>query len=85
MSDLVKQFVRGKRIDALATKVMLNDPEKHVEQLIREHIAELERQCDELVLLLKTSVAEFDDGIKYPLEIVNDLKKVFAKAEEGDE
>jgi predicted AAA+ superfamily ATPase len=44
-------------------------------------IPELEAKNKWLVELLKTSVAEFDDGIKYPLEVVNDLKQVLASME----
>lgn len=45
---------------------------------------ELEAQNKQLVELLKTSVAEFDDGIKYPLEVVNDLKQVLASKEKDE-
>ena len=50
-----------------------------------ERIAELEEQNKRMVELLKASVAEFDDGIKYPLEVVNDLKQVLASKEKDDE
>lgn len=46
-----------------------------------QRIAELEAQHQRLVELLKTSVAEFDDGIKYPLEVVNDLKQTLDNME----
>ena len=51
----------------------------------RRHIAKLEEKNRRLVELLKTSVAEFDDGIKYPLEVVNDLKQVLASMEKDDD
>lgn len=48
------------------------------------YIAELEAKNRRMVELLKASVAEFDDGIKYPLEVVNDLKQVLASKEKDD-
>jgi|DEB0MinimDraft_4_1074332.scaffolds.fasta_scaffold00177_2 uncharacterized protein (DUF2235 family) len=67
MIDLVKQFVRGKRIDALAAKVMLNDPKNHVEHLIREHIKDLERQLSQSEedgeAVLETRIPDTDDEI----------------------
>ena len=48
-------------------------------------VADLNVRQKQLVELLQNSVAEFDDGIKYPLEVVNDLKQVLANKEKENE
>jgi hypothetical protein len=46
MSELVRRFMKGHRIDGIAASVMTDHPEHEVESAIRERIAELETKLE---------------------------------------